>query len=140
MRSKLVPTFTSGKMKNMLPLMQEVAAEFDTKLKELTENKEEFEIRVINLDSLRINKKLKSGSLLQQVVSCFFTDIVGTCIFGIKCNSIKNPDVEFRKVSRAISELSFLGAMRAMAVFLVPEVNLFFNVKQTLLNVILLLN
>jgi cytochrome P450 family 6 len=54
MRSKLVPTFTSGKLKNMLPLMQEVAAEFDTKLKELTENKEEFEIRVIYLQSISI--------------------------------------------------------------------------------------
>jgi cytochrome P450 len=48
MRSKLVPTFTSGKMKNMLPLMQEVAAEFHNKLKELTESTEEFEIRVIH--------------------------------------------------------------------------------------------
>jgi cytochrome P450 len=54
MRSKLVPTFTSGKLKNMLPLMQEVAAEFDTKLKELTENKEEFEIRVIYQQSISI--------------------------------------------------------------------------------------
>jgi hypothetical protein len=58
-------------------------------------------------------------------VSCFFTDIVGTCIFGIKCNSIKDPNVEFRKVSRSISELSFVGAIKAMMIFLVPEVSNF---------------
>jgi cytochrome P450 family 6 len=46
MRAKLLPTFTSGKMKNMFPLMQEVAQEFDIKLKELAATNEQFEIRV----------------------------------------------------------------------------------------------
>jgi len=48
MRAKLVPTFTSGKMKSMLPLMQEVATEFDSKLEDLAEKNEEFEVRVGN--------------------------------------------------------------------------------------------
>ena len=70
MRSKLVPTFTSGKMKNMLPLMQEVAAEFDTKLKELTESKEEFEIRVINLEPMERHKNTSLKLHLVFAESC----------------------------------------------------------------------
>ncbi|XP_059478275.1 probable cytochrome P450 6a14 isoform X2 [Neocloeon triangulifer] len=101
MRAKLVPTFTSGKMKGMLPLMLDVAKEFESKLEVLAKETEEFELR--------------------RLFACFFTDIVGTCIFGIQCNSIKDPDVEFRRVSRRLIELDLKGAMKAMVTFFVPE-------------------
>jgi len=46
MRAKLVPTFTSGKMKAMFPLMQECAEQFDGHLTEMANRNEIFEAKV----------------------------------------------------------------------------------------------
>jgi cytochrome P450 family 6 len=46
-RSKLSPTFTSGKMKMMTPLIEEVAKRFQEHLTRLAKNKEEFEAKVM---------------------------------------------------------------------------------------------
>jgi hypothetical protein len=84
---------------------------------------------------------IKMFSRLQKIVACFFIDIVGTCIFGIKCNSILDPDVEFRKVSRAMTELNFIRAMKEMAIFFVPEVKYFyFGQEHTLIYIVFLLS
>jgi len=48
MRSKLSPTFTSGKMKMMTPLIEETAQVFIAHLSELAKNQEEFELKVVN--------------------------------------------------------------------------------------------
>lgn len=46
MRSKLVPTFTSGKMKAMFPLILECAEEFDKHLEKMADANEIFEAKV----------------------------------------------------------------------------------------------
>jgi cytochrome P450 len=47
MRMKLVPTFTSGKMKAMFPLMKECVDNFDEHLQKIAASKEIFEAKVI---------------------------------------------------------------------------------------------
>ncbi|KAL5276675.1 hypothetical protein ACFFRR_002098 [Megaselia abdita] len=75
-RSKLSPTFTSAKMKFMFPTVQKVGNEFVEVLKEMVSNNPEIEVK--------------------ELLARFTTDVIGTCAFGIECNSLKDPEAEFR--------------------------------------------
>lgn len=83
LRNKLSPTFTSGKMKFMYPSIIRVAEEFV----------ETFEQHMIEM-----NHEVEIKDLLAR----FTTDIIGSCAFGIECNSLKNPQAEFRVLGRSI--------------------------------------
>lgn len=80
LRSKLTPTFTSGKMKMMFPTIVGVANHMrdylnDSKIKELE---------------------------MQDLLVRFTTDVIGTCAFGLDCNSIDDPETQFRVMGRKI--------------------------------------
>ncbi|XP_073813630.1 cytochrome P450 6a9-like [Musca autumnalis] len=81
MRSKLSPTFTSGKMKFMFPTVTKVGNEFIEVLDKMVE---------------------KDGSVLEvkDLLARFTTDVIGTCAFGIECSSLKDPNVEFRVMGK----------------------------------------
>ncbi|EAT32868.1 AAEL014893-PA [Aedes aegypti] len=75
MRTKMSPTFTSGKMKYMFESVLNVAE----RLKDyLAEN------------------CLKEDIELKNILQRFTMDVIGNVAFGVECNSIKNPSSEFR--------------------------------------------
>ncbi|XP_030745865.1 probable cytochrome P450 6a21 isoform X1 [Sitophilus oryzae] len=76
LRVKLSPTFTSGKMKMMFETLMEKTTGFETVVGKYADTEESAPIKEI------------SGR--------FTTDIIGSCAFGIECNSLENPDNEFR--------------------------------------------
>ncbi|XP_026478207.1 probable cytochrome P450 6a14 [Ctenocephalides felis] len=86
LRHKLTPTFTSGKLKSMFASLAECGKEFNSYLKEITAEQNIFEM----LDL--------SGN--------FTTQVIGSCVFGININSIKDPDSEFRKMGKKAFEPS----------------------------------
>uniref|UniRef100_A0A182QU57 Cytochrome P450 n=1 Tax=Anopheles farauti TaxID=69004 RepID=A0A182QU57_9DIPT len=86
LRQKLTPTFTSGRMKQMFGTIQLVADEF---LKYMNEHcHQEIEMK--------------------DVLARFTTDVIGTCAFGIECNTLKNPDSDFLKYGNKVFEQDVL--------------------------------
>lgn len=68
LRTKLTPTFTSGKMRFMYPTIIATANEFKSTLNEMLFNKESMDIE------------------MKDLLARFTTDVIGECAFGIECN------------------------------------------------------
>lgn len=80
LRSKLSPTFTSGKMKQMFALVVNVADELSDVLRNTQSQSPEVDIK--------------------ELVARYTTDVIGTCAFGLECNSLKDPEAEFRVMNK----------------------------------------
>lgn len=82
LREKLTPVFTTGKIKYMMPTMSKVATNL---VEALTEE-------------LRIESTLD----MKEWVARFTTDVIGTVAFGLECNSLRDPDAEFRRQGKRV--------------------------------------
>ncbi|XP_036333116.1 cytochrome P450 6a22-like [Rhagoletis pomonella] len=82
LRKKLSPTFTSGKMKFMFPTVVEVAQEF---IKVMGEKSKDAPDNILEITDLQAR---------------YTADVIGSCAFGIECNSLRNPNAEFVKMGR----------------------------------------
>ncbi|XP_052839469.1 cytochrome P450 6a8 [Drosophila gunungcola] len=80
LRNKLSSTFTSGKMKFMYPTVVSVADEFMAVMHEKVAQNSVLEVR--------------------DLVARFTVDVIGTCAFGIKCNSLRDEKAEFLHFGR----------------------------------------
>lgn len=109
LRVKLTPTFTSGKLKKMFYLMANSGKELNKFLHLYAINEWELEIK--------------------DVLSKFTTDVIAACAFGIKCNSIKDPNAEFSKIGKRILESSFTNGLRIAFRALSPKLADFLGLK-----------
>ncbi|XP_055714885.1 probable cytochrome P450 6a23 [Phlebotomus papatasi] len=75
----MTPTFSSGKMKMMHNTFVAVAKEFQNYFEQIAKKNQTIEVR--------------------DVFSRFTIDVIGNCAFGIECNTLKQPDTEFRRVN-----------------------------------------
>jgi cytochrome P450 family 6 len=82
LRNKMSPTFTSGKMKMMFPTIVKISEEFKTTMAAEVKRGVDFE--------------------MQELLARFTTDVIGTCAFGLDCNSLKDPDAEFRRYGKRV--------------------------------------
>ncbi|XP_039307038.1 cytochrome P450 9e2-like [Solenopsis invicta] len=74
-RSILSPAFTSSKMKSMFKLMSECAVDFSSYLTQLPPEKKIME--------------------LKDVFTRYTNDVIATCAFGVKVDSMRNPKNDF---------------------------------------------
>ncbi|XP_022170026.1 uncharacterized protein LOC111033548 [Myzus persicae] len=83
MRQKLSPGFTSGKLKDTYFQINECSEEMVSRIVDKIEKKTD-----------QIDVKTMNGN--------FSTDVIGTCAFGMKLDTIKNDDSEFRRYAKTI--------------------------------------
>ncbi|KAJ8911312.1 hypothetical protein NQ315_017007 [Exocentrus adspersus] len=91
MRTKLTPTFTSGKMKMMFQSILDLSRNMIEAIDESVAEQKDIDIK--------------------QVLACFTTDVIGSCAFGIECNSFKGTEAEFRRMGQKIFEADSLPRM-----------------------------
>lgn len=111
LRHKLTPTFTSGKMKYMFDIMAKLAAVMSDNLQKYADNCDEIELR--------------------EIVSRYGTDVIGNTAFGIECNSITDPQNEFRQKSNKIFEPDLWLKLKLVFAFAYPKLALKLRVKIT---------
>lgn len=92
LRTKVTPTFTSGKMKYMFPTIVQVAGEF---------------VKCVDCEI-----KQKTQIEWKDLLARFTTDVIGNVAFGVECNSLKNPDSEFRVMGRRIFMVTKMGMLK----------------------------
>lgn len=113
LRTKLTPTFTSGKMKFMYPTIIKVASEFQTTINELLVANGNADIEI------------------KEMLARFTTDVIGECAFGIECNSLKNPDAEFREMGRKVFTVRRGRIFKFIIITNLPKLSKFFGLKLT---------
>ncbi|KAL3280179.1 hypothetical protein HHI36_017679 [Cryptolaemus montrouzieri] len=107
LRKKLTPTFTSGKIKMM----------FDT-LMECT------------VDLKRVmDDNMESSVNIKDILARFTTDIIGSCAFGLNCNSLEDKNSEFRDKAQDIFHRDFQENIKQVLLYAFPELMKFLNVK-----------
>lgn len=109
LRPKLSPTFTSGKLKMMHSIFIQVASELKNFLVPLADKSSEIEVR--------------------EILARFTTDVIGNCAFGIECNSLKDPNSEFRRNGRKTVELSKLETLKLYFLIMFPEMGRKLNMR-----------
>ena len=75
MRKQITPVFTSGKLKQMMPIVNKIGKELKDQLQGLAERGEEFNAK--------------------QVMTNFTMDVIAMCGFGVEANSFKDPEGTF---------------------------------------------
>jgi len=109
LRTKLTPTFTSGKMKMMFNTLVQSGDQMLGAMNELHQNKQGIDIK--------------------EVLACYTTDVIGSCAFGLDCNSFKTPDAEFRKYGKQIFAPSLMQNLRIVFGLAQPSLARFLGIK-----------
>ncbi|GJQ73210.1 Cyp6a9 [Trypoxylus dichotomus] len=97
LRQKLTPTFTSGKMKMMFSTMLNCTKPLMQEMKSMSANKEVIDIK--------------------EILSRFTTDVIGSCAFGINCNSFETPNSDFRKYGRMVFRETAIKSVKMLLAF-----------------------
>ncbi|XP_058460188.1 probable cytochrome P450 6a14 [Malaya genurostris] len=95
LRNKLSPTFTSGKMKYMFLTIRDIGDEFLHCFDKYIEHKQPADVKA-----------------LAQRFTC---DVIGSCAFGLQCNSLKNEGSELMTIGDKVFKP---GLLRTIWVFL----------------------
>ncbi|XP_055697196.1 cytochrome P450 6A1-like [Phlebotomus papatasi] len=103
LRTKLSPTFTSGKIKMMFNIMVEVTKELK---------------RIVD-EELKVNNDVD----ISDTMARFTMDIIGNCAFGIECNALKNPNEELMVFGKKFFNPGPRQIMRQIAFSVFPELS-----------------
>lgn len=98
LRHKLSPTFTSGKMKKMFQVLVECSRELE-------------------------NRNLKEVCPIKELLQNFTTDVIGSCAFGIQCNSFGSENSQFLKMARKVINATRAEKAKRLFIFTFPNLS-----------------
>lgn len=111
MRSTISPAFTGSKMRTMFVLMREIAEEF---VNHYTE-------QCTTEDTLTIDVK-------ESFKRCT-TDLIASCAFGMKINSLKEKNNEFYLKSNDAVSIKSSRMIKILLYFAIPNILKFFRIR-----------
>lgn len=100
-REKLTPTFTSGKMRFMLPTIVEVGVKLEAFMLKTLETNNEPEIK--------------------NILARFTIDIIGSCAFGIECNSLEDETAKFLEMGLKVFQQPRNSLLKQLIAVIYPE-------------------
>lgn len=65
----------------------------------------------------------------KEVLSCFTTDVIGSCAFGLECKSFKDKDAPFRKYGKLVFTITKAQAIRRLISFAFPAFGKIFRFR-----------
>lgn len=92
LRNHLSPVFTSGKLKGTFAQILNCSNDL-----------------VTHIDTLL---KMEDSINMREVAAKFTTDVIGSCVFGIKMNSLSEIENEFRRIGRNIFATNFTNILK----------------------------
>ncbi|XP_063930112.1 probable cytochrome P450 6a23 [Zophobas morio] len=111
LRTKLTPTFTSGKMKMMFPTVVECEGGLQKRIEE---------------ESLK-NEPINIKELLAR----FTTDVIGSCAFGLNCDTFSDENSPFRVYGQKILTASAVETLKRLIAFNFPDIAHFLSLTVT---------
>ncbi|XP_061401512.1 probable cytochrome P450 6a21 [Musca vetustissima] len=112
MRTKLTPTFTSGKMKGMFPFVTKLAHDM---------------VDVVG-DRIMVNPILD----VKDMAACFTIDVIGSCAFGLEMNCLRGRNPEFRNMCRRAFVVQRYGVLGLALRFGFPELAHKLHITETM--------
>lgn len=109
LRIKLTPTFTSGKMKMMFPIMVNVGEEMKKVLDEPASGDGIIEVK--------------------DILARYTTDVISSCAFGLDVSSLKNPDSEFRRIYISFTKPTVIQKFARLLIVTAPKILSFFKMR-----------
>ena len=89
LRGRMTPAFTLNKIKNMFTPLRCIGDEL-----------------VIYLQSVAFANSLNSGTEITEFLFRFNTDVIGSCAFGLECNTLNESNSEFREIGRKMLQFN----------------------------------
>jgi cytochrome P450 family 6 len=111
LRGKLSPFFSSGKMKLMFGIFDELS----------TNLARHIDSRLDDNGSVELEVKDFSGR--------YSTDVIARCAYGVDANSLKNPSGEFRSIGKHIFTFTTRRGFEFTAFMMFPELMRLFRLK-----------
>lgn len=101
MRKRLTPIFSSGRLKKMFYLVNEIG---------------------VSLQSYLLNMDV-TGTVIEfkELASRYTIDIIASCAFGVHANSMRTPTCSFRAAGRSVFDFTMHRAIEFTCFFTVPE-------------------
>ncbi|KAJ3618441.1 hypothetical protein MTP99_006436 [Tenebrio molitor] len=109
LRMKLTPTFTSGKLKSMFQTLVDCETNMQEKMEAEYKNKRPIDIK--------------------EVLGCYTTDIIGSCAFGLECNTFKDDDSPFRKYGKKVFFTSIFRRLQVLFFMNFPKMARFMGMR-----------
>ncbi|KAL7026335.1 hypothetical protein ACKWTF_013868 [Chironomus riparius] len=107
LRTKLSPTFTSGRIKMMFPIVAEAADRM--------------------VEYLKPQRMLNEGLEMKEVYAAFTTEVIANVAFGLDIKCLGHPENEFRKIAKYIFDPPPWVNFKNFMIFSVPKIAKFFN-------------